>query len=250
MSMPQPKFTETSARDLSRDRSSVRMVVNMASSENKSLLAIEARTDRWLADNIPEFRSRGTSQLLMFAHLGTSIIYSMIDGSLYTLVFITLMMIVGLRSWRYGLLSMIPNLCPPVVVYGVWAILVGEVNHAAAMTFSICLGLVVDDTIHLMSKYLSARREGVDKETAITQVLMSSGTAVMVTSITLSTGILLLGLSHFTVNDTMSMMLAGIILTALLFDLVFLPVLLLRFDRIGSRAVPDFTAGEPNQLGV
>ena len=219
-------------RDMSRDRSSIRMVVNMRDSENKTLLAIEARTDRWLAQNMPEFRSRGTSQLLMFAHLGTSIIYSMIDGSLYTLVFITIMMIVGLRSWRYGLLSMIPNICPPVVVYGVWAMLVGQVNHAAAMTFSICLGLVVDDTIHLMSKYLHARREGVDKETAITQVLMSCGTAVMVTSFTLSFGILLLGLSHFTINDTMSLMLAGIIMVALVFDLVFLPVLLLKFDWI------------------
>lgn len=221
-------------RDISADRSSLRLVVNLVASENQSLLAIERRADAWLQQHYPELRSRPTSQLLMFAHLGTSIIYSMVDGSLFTLLFITGMMVFGLRSWRYGLLSMLPNVCPPIVVYGVWAMTVGEVNHAAAMTFSICLGLVVDDTIHLMSKYLDGRRDGLNAESAIHAALVSSGTAVVITSLTLIIGILLLSLSHFTVNDTMSLMLASIILAALVFDLVFLPMLLLACDRIWS----------------
>lgn len=227
-------------RDLSADRSSLRLVVNLAASENQTLLAIEQRADLWLQANYPELRSRPSSQLLMFAHLGTSIIVSMVDGSLFTLLFVTGMMVIGLRSWRYGLLSMIPNVCPPVVIYGIWSLLVGEVNHAAAMTFSICLGLVVDDTIHLMSKYLDSRRAGLSPEASVSAALVSSGTAVVITSLTLVCGILLLSLSHFTVNDTMSLMLASIILTALVFDLVCLPVLLLMSDRIWRWApVPD-----------
>ena len=217
--------------DISADRSSLRLVVNLAASENQTLLVIEKKADVWLQQHYPELRSLGTSQLLMFAHLGTSIIYSMVDGSLFTLAFITLMMIIGLRSWRFGLLSMIPNICPPIVVYGVWALTVGQVNHAAAMTFSICLGLVVDDTIHLMSKFLEGRKSGLTAEAAIQQALVSSGTAVVITSITLILGILLLSLSHFTVNDTMSLMLASIILAALIFDLLCLPMLLLITDR-------------------
>lgn len=219
-------------RDVSRDRSSLRVVVNLAASENQTLLDIENRADQWLLQHYPELQSRGTSQLLMFAHLGTNIIHSMIDGSLFTLLFVTVMMMVGLRSVRFGLLSMLPNVCPPVVVYGVWSLLVGEVNHAAAMTFSICLGLVVDDTIHLMSKYVEGRRTGLTAEDAIKEALLSSGTAVVITSLTLVAGIGLLQLSHFTVNDTMSLMLAGIILTALVFDLLMLPALLMWCDGV------------------
>lgn len=219
-------------RDLNADRSALRLVVNLVASENQTLLAIEQRADAWLQQHYPELRNRPTSQLLMFAHLGTSIIRSMVDGSLFTLVFVTGMMVIGLSSWRYGLLSMIPNVCPPAVVYGIWALTAGQVNHAAAMTFCISLGLVVDDTIHLMNKFLDGRRNGLSAEESVTTALLSSGTAVVITSLTLIAGILLLSLSHFTVNDTMSLMLAGIILTALVFDLVFLPLLLLVTDRL------------------
>jgi hypothetical protein len=219
-------------RDLNADRSALRLVVNLVASENQTLLGIEQRADAWLQQTYPELRSRPTSQLLMFAHLGTSIILSMVDGSLFTLLFVTGMMVIGLRSWRYGLLSMIPNVCPPAVIYGIWALTAGQVNHAAAMTFCISLGLVVDDTIHLMSKFLDGRRAGLSAEASVTAALLSSGTAVVITSLTLIAGILLLSLSHFTVNDTMSLMLAGIILAALVFDLVFLPLLLLATDRL------------------
>ena len=125
---------------------------------------------------------------------------------------------------------MIPNLFPPLVIYGLWALLVGEVNHAAAMTFSICLGLVVDDTIHFIGKYQSLRKDGYSPVAAIEQTYVLSGSAIFITSVTLITGIGLLSLSHFTVNDTMSLMLAGIISMALLFDLLLLAPLLLWFD--------------------
>ena len=167
----------------------------------------------------------------MFAHMGTKIIRSMVDGSLFTLFFVSLCMVIALRSLRFGLLSLIPNLFPPIFVYGIWAITVGQVNHAAAMTFSICLGLVVDDTIHFISKYLSERRGGNTQQQALEATFMTSGTAIVITSVTLICGVLLLSLSNFTVNDTMSVMLASIIATALIFDLFFLPSLLLWLDR-------------------
>lgn len=218
-------------RDLTMDRSALKLTVNVKDSDNATMIQLEQRIDDWLQQQMPELHTRGTSQLLMFAHMGTNIIKSMMDGSLFTLIFISLFMIFALRSLKLGLLSMIPNLFPPLVIYGIWAILVGQVNHAAAMTFSICLGLVVDDTIHFISKYRTARLQGLTPRDAIEQTFVTSGTAILITSVTLSAGVLLLSLSNFTVNDTMSLMLTGIILTALLFDLFLLPALLLWADR-------------------
>lgn len=237
-------------RDLSQDRSSLRLVVNVRASDNQTLLGLEARARQWLQQQAPDLKADATSELLMFAHMGTSIILSMMDGSLFTLLFVTLMMMIGLRSLRFGLLSMIPNVAPPIVIYGLWTLTVGHVNHAVAMTFSITMGLIVDDTIHLMSKYLDGRRCGLSPEQAIAESLASSGAAVVVSSLTLGIGFLLLSLSRFTVNDTLSLLTAGIIFMALLFDLIFLPVLLVRLDRflmrqhrIAPLASPDVSAG-------
>jgi predicted RND superfamily exporter protein len=218
-------------RDITLDRSALKLTVNVRDSDNQTLMELEQRIDQWLASNHPQLRSQGSSQLLLFAHMGNNIIRSMVDGSLFTLVFITIFMIIALKSWKFGILSIIPNVLPPIIVYGLWAIFVGHVNHAAAMTFSICLGLVVDDSIHFISKYLSSRRENYSPEQALEHSFVTSGTAIVITSITLICGVLLLSLSNFTVNDTMSLMLSGIILTALLFDLFFLPVLLLLSEK-------------------
>ena len=218
------------SRDLTLDRSALKLTVNLYDSDNATLIGLEQRIDQWLATHQPELRTMGASQILMFAHLGTKIIHSMVDGSLYTLLFIFIFMVVALRSLSLGAISMIPNLFPPLVIYGLWALLVGEVNHAAAMTFSICLGLVVDDTIHFIGKYQRLRQDGYSPTAAIEQTYVLSGSAIFITSVTLITGIGLLSLSHFTVNDTMSLMLAGIISMALLFDLFLLAPLLLWFD--------------------
>ncbi|MGC1508877.1 efflux RND transporter permease subunit [Ketobacter sp.] len=219
------------SRDLTLDRSALKMTVHIKNSDNQTLIGLERDIDHYLSNNLPELNNEGSSQLLIFAHMGNKIIHSMVDGSLITLIMISIFMMIALRSVRFGLLSIIPNLMPAVVIFGIWSLLVGHVNHAAAMTFSICLGLVVDDTIHFISQYLQCRRSGYDPETALRETFIHSGTAIVITSITLSCGILLLTLSDFTVNDTLSLMLTGIIMTALLFDLLFLPTLLLWADK-------------------
>ena len=238
MSLPQGMDL---TRDVTENHSALKLTVNVKDSDNQTLMALEEHIDRWLTKHHPELRSLGSSQLLMFAHMGTNIIRSMVDGSLFTLVFITLFMIAGLRSLKFGLLSIIPNLFPPIVIYGIWAVVVGHVNHAAAMTFSICLGLVMDDTIHFISKYLNARRSGKTPAESVRDSFIQSGTAIVITSIILVCGVLLLSLSNFTVNDTMSLMLAGIISMALIFDLLFLPSLLLWADRfqVNTNPIPD-----------
>lgn len=235
-------------RDLSEDRSSMRMVVNVRRSDNQTLIGLEQRAEQWLQQNDPQLRHDATSELLMFAHMGTGIILSMMDGSLFTLLFVTAMMMIGLRSFKFGLVSMIPNVAPPIVIYGLWTLTVGQVNHAVAMTFSITMGLIVDDTIHLMSKYLDGRRSGLSPEQAIAESLATSGAAVVVSSLTLGAGFLLLSLSRFTVNDTLSIMTAGIIFMALAFDLIFLPALLVQLDRFltGRDPVPAMASPDIN----
>ena len=99
------------------------------------------------------------------------------------------------------------------------------------MTFSISLGMVVDDTVHFLTKYLGRRKAGDTAEDAIRYTYRTAGTALVVTTLTLSSGLILLVLSHFRPNDTVGIMLSSIIVVALALDLFFLPALLIRIDK-------------------
>lgn len=218
-------------QDVNQDRSALRMVVNLKQISSVEILNLEARVQNWFDTNYPELKTPAASRAIMFSNLTTQLIKSMVIGSLVVLLLITAVLVVGIGSWKYGLLSIIPNAFPAAVVYGAWGVLVGEVNQAAAMTFSISIGLVVDDTVHFLTKYIGHRKDGYSPEESIRYAYRTAGTAIVVTTFTLASGMFLLVLSNFTPNDTTAYMLCSIVLFALALDLFFLPGLLLRVDR-------------------
>ena len=212
------------------DRSELKLTVVTGRLDNQDFIALEQRAHRWLKQNQPELNFVAGGQSVMFAHLGFQVISSMIKGSLTALALITVILVIGLRSFRYGLLSLIPNIFPAAVIYGLWGLLVGEINQAAAVTFSVSLGIVVDDTVHILSKYISARKKGQDVEQAIEYAFTTAGTAMIITSITLTSGLLVLSQSVFGINAIIGSMVAPIVVLALLVDFMFLPSILYYFD--------------------
>ena len=103
---------------------------------------------------------------------------------------------------------------------------------AAAFVFAISIGIVVDDTVHFLSKYLRARREnGLSTEEAIRYAFSTVGQALWVTTIVLIVGFALLSQSSFLVNQQTGILMAITIATALILDFLFLPALLLKVDK-------------------
>ncbi|MDX1496444.1 MAG: efflux RND transporter permease subunit, partial [Salinisphaeraceae bacterium] len=214
------------------DKSALRLSVRVKGQKAQGLIDLDNRATQWLEENAPELSTHGSSVSMMFAHIGQNNIYSMIDGSLVALVLISLTLIVALRSWKFGLLSLIPNAFPAGLAFGIWGAFVAEVNLAVAAVFSITLGIVVDDTVHFLSKYLRARRElGKDATDAVRYAFSTVGSALLVTTVALAAGFFVLALSHFGVNSSLGLMVGMTIIIALVFDLMFLPTLLMRFDR-------------------
>lgn len=215
---------------INNDRSRLKLTVFFKPVKNSQLIELETRIDNWLEQELPSLKASGASQSLMFAHLGNQVINSMIEGSIFALALITVVLIIGLRSLRYGLLSLIPNAIPAVITYGLWGLLVGEMNQAAAVTFSVSLGIVVDDTVHIMSKYLRAKKQGYSTEQALEYAFTTAGTALVITSLVITAGLLLLSQSVFGINAIMGKMVAPIIVIALIIDFFFLPALLMLVD--------------------
>ncbi|MCU7923837.1 MAG: MMPL family transporter [Candidatus Thiodiazotropha sp. (ex Dulcina madagascariensis)] len=211
-------------------KSATRFTVTLESITTQQLLAIEENAQAWLAEHAPNMRINGASPTMMFAHISSRNIVAMLKGTSLALVMISVILIFALRSLRVGGLSLIPNLVPMGMAFGLWGMLVGEVGLALSVVTGMTLGIVVDDTVHFLSKYLRARREkGMDREDAVRYAFSTVGTALWVTSLVLVVGFGILALSHFQLNAGMGMLTAITLGLALVADFLFLPPLLIYF---------------------
>ncbi|WP_369159037.1 RND family transporter [Candidatus Thiodiazotropha sp. LNASS1] len=211
-------------------KSATRFTVTMESISTTQLLEIEERAQTWLQENAPGMRIDGASPTIMFAHIGNRNIISMLKGTTLALVMISVILIFALRSLRVGGLSLIPNLVPMGMAFGLWGIFVGEVGLALSVVTGMTLGIVVDDTVHFLSKYLRARREkDMDRENAVRYAFSTVGTALWVTTLVLMVGFGILAFSHFELNAGMGLLTAITLGLALVADFLFLPPLLIYF---------------------
>ena len=222
------------------DRSATRMVALTQTLSSKEVIALDERVLRWLAHHAPNISgpvSSGTT--LMFAHLGQRNIISMLVGTTLALVGISFILIFALRSWRLGITSMVPNLVPGALGFGIWGLTVGEVGVSLSMVTAMTLGIVVDDTVHFLSRYQRTRRElGATSADAVLVAFRTVGKALLTTSLVLVTGFVVVSFSNFELNSAMGKLTALVITLALMADFLLLPPLLMKFDANSDGSLP------------
>ena len=213
-------------------KSATRMTVTVKNISSNEMLALEDKAQEWLHENAPGMRADGASPSVMFAHIGHRNIRSMLTGTSVALVLISLILVVALRSIKIGLISLVPNLAPAAMGFGLWGLLVGEVGLGLSVVTGMTLGIVVDDTVHFLSKYLRARREQqLAPPDAVRYAFSTVGTALWVTSLVLIAGFMVLTQSPFKLNSDMGLVTAITIAFALIADFLFLPPLLMKVDK-------------------
>ena len=214
------------------DKAATRFSVTMENVSTNQVLAQADRAKRWMQKNLPPvMQAEGASPTIMFAHIGKQNILSMLIGTTAALVLISLMLIFTFRSLKIGLISLLPNLVPMGMAFGLWGMLVGEVGLALSIVTGMTLGIVVDDTVHFISKYLRARRE--EKKTpeeAVRYAFAHVGTALWVTSLVLMCGFFVLTFSDFKLNSGMGLLTTITIFFALATDFFLLPPLLMKIE--------------------
>ncbi len=213
------------------DKSSTRVVVSLHTLSNNEMIAFHRRAEAWLEDHANGISSTASSPQYMFSHISLRTVQQMVGGVIFALTLISLLIIITLRSFKIGLISLIPNLIPPAMAFGMWGLLIGEVGFALALGLGMTIGIIVDDTVHFLSKYLRARREkGLSSEDAVRYAFSQVGTALVITTIVLTAGFMVLTLSTFKLNFDLGLITAMTIVIALIIDFMLLPVLLLKFD--------------------
>ncbi|MEM7407722.1 MAG: efflux RND transporter permease subunit [Pseudomonadota bacterium] len=228
------------------EKQATRFTASLKTLSTNEMLALERRVQDWLKQNAPDIaQGDGSGTALMFAHIGKRNIISMLGGTTVALLMISLLLILALRSIKIGVVSMLPNLIPAAMGFGLWGMLVGEVGLALSVVSGMTLGIVVDDTVHFLSKYLRGRREqGLDPQDAVRYAFQNVGRALLVTSIVLVAGFLILVLSSFHLNSGMGLLTAIVIVFALVADFLLLPPLLMKLEEKRNAKVVAPTAAD------
>jgi len=169
------------------DKSATRLTATLETLSSKQVFNFENRVNDWMSNNTPALLTEGSSPTIMFSHIAKRNIISMLSGTTLALILISGILMVSLRSVKFGILSLVPNLVPAGMAFGAWALFVGQVGLAVSVVAAMTLGIVVDDTIHFLSKYLRARRErGMNTEDAIRYAFNTVGVALFITTVILT----------------------------------------------------------------
>ncbi|WP_372588622.1 MMPL family transporter [Pseudoalteromonas xiamenensis] len=234
------------------DKSAVKLQLTLANQGSKELVAIEAEIRTWLNLNAANYQAQISSPSLMFAHIGEINMKSMLQSLPMALLLISGLLVFSLRSLRLGLISLVPNLVPAILGFGLWGLYSGEINLGLSVVVTLTLGIVVDDTVHFLSKYQYAKQQGLSTEGAIRYAFTTVGRALLITTCVLVAGFTMLGTSAFRLNSDMGQLSALVIFIALIVDFILLPCMLLWFDNSGSDEVVEsnevITTNEPQLI--
>lgn len=223
---------------INTDFSMITLFVNAVPMSNQALIDLDAEFTAQFTDQFAtEFPSAALihgSGVLLFSRMDELVTMELLQGYTVSLILITLSLIIGLRSFYFGLLSMLPNLFPATIVFGFWALIVGQLDPFVMMLFSISIGLVVDDTVHILSHYLEGRQAGQDQQEAIAHSIRTAGPALCITTLILALGTtILIGASTIYFQQA-AKLLVPIVILALVLDLLYLPSILKRLDKRGK----------------
>lgn len=209
-----------------------RFTVSVSDAGSDELLELDRRAKYWLSKNAPAVTATSATGLgVVFAHIAQRNITSLLVGTLVALVGISALLVIVFRSAKYGLISLIPNIIPAAIAYGVWGMSYGYVDISLSIVACSTLGIVVDDTVHFLHKYIRARRQGLNAEAAVTDSFQRVGPALLTTTLVLSGGFFILSVSHMNTSAMIGMLMAITLIFALVVDFLLLPVILLFADK-------------------
>jgi predicted RND superfamily exporter protein len=228
------------------DKSASRVTATLERATSAETREFFANVDHWMQKNLPAYmQAKPTSAAVMFTYISERNMKNMVTGTIVAVVAIAMIMAFALQSLRLGVLSIVPNGLPILTTFGAWALLVGEVGFSVATVASISLGIIVDDTVHLLSKYVRARNERLlGIEDSIRYAFRNVGVAIVVNTIILGAGFMVMTTSAFKMNVDLGLMTVLSIVGALLLDFLFLPALLL----LGRARVQPEKTGDTNLL--
>ena len=150
---------------------------------------------------------------------------------------------VAFRSPLAGIVSMLPNIFPLVVIAALLVITGRSLDPATVIVFNVCLGLAVDDTVHVLSALTRNRKEGVSIGSAVRRAVSEMGNAVVIGGVVLTVGFAAVTASSVPSLAGFGVLACAAVASATVAELLFLPALLVVTDSVVTRYWPLFRDG-------
>jgi len=211
-------------------KSATRMVVTLSDPTTREEKELASRGYEWLRANMPELASEATGISVVFSHLTNRLVSSMLGGTLTAMAVVSLILILIFRSFRFGLISLVPNFIPAALSFGLWGYFFGNIGMASAIFAPIAFGIIVDDTIHFIIKYTNSRKAGKLPSESIQITFRSVGRALFTTTLVFGLGFMVFAASGVVANQVLGLLVGITVIIALLADFLFLPPLLMLLD--------------------
>ena len=234
---------------LNVDKSASRMLVTLTDVSTTQMNDLRGRAMGWLRENTPEaMHVEPSGQSVMFSYIGRRNFEAMTQGTLVAFLLISACLMLALRSLRLGLISLIPNIAPPLVAFGMFSLIQTEVGFWTSFVTATAIGLIVDATVHMLTKYRHARINlNRSAEDSVRYSFATVGTALWVSSVILVTGFMVLTYSPFLINGMLGLLVSMTILAALILDFLLLPPLLIEIDGRLRGDAPSAPTPEPTE---
>ncbi len=187
--------------------------------------------NRYFDENFPGETITLTGLMVLMSRTVKNAIISMARSYVIALVVITVLMIILIGRFRIGLLSMIPNLAPILIMLGIIGATPFKMDLFTMMVASIAIGLAVDDTIHFMHNFRRYYEQSGDPKQAVYETLHTTGRAMLVTSIVLSIGFFIFVFASMNNLFAFGLLTAITILMALAADYLVAPALMVLVNR-------------------
>lgn len=211
------------------DKSATRVIATFENIGSAKTVALEVRSRAWLEQHAPKYQTKIASAALMFSHVGENNMTAMLYASVLSLIIISALVGISLRSWRLGAVLLVPTILPAAAGFGLWGIINGEVNMGISMVCSMTFGIIVDFCVHIASRYSQQIKAGETSIAALQYAYSKVLVPISVTTVVLCAGFSILLMSNFKFNSGMGAVTTIVIVLALLTNLFILPQLLIWF---------------------
>jgi len=208
-------------------RSSSRVIATITSAPSKDLISLENRSRYWLEQNTSYLVIEPPASIaLLLTHIVDDVINSGFKSGLLALVLISIIMLFALKPLALGLISLIPNVLPFIIAFGIWGYFNGNIIASSVIVIAVTLGIVVDDSIHYLYKVrYNIVHENLPAKEAISLALVQTGPAIIITTLCLALAFIVSSFSHFLPSVYFGILTIMILISALILDLTLLPLL-------------------------
>jgi predicted RND superfamily exporter protein len=230
--------TERLGDVITADRTAANILLRVDNNGSRSLLDVAARADAWWREHgAPGTSAQTTGAMYEVARAEEAISLGQIQGLGLDVVIVAGILVVALRSVKFALLALVPNVLPIGLMFGFMGYMGIPLDLGTIFVSNLAVGIAVDETIHLVTAYARARSRGSSAEQALRIAMRRVVPALVLTTIVIAAGFLVLSVSEFRFTRNLGLLTTGVMIMCVASNTTLLPALLIKADGRRSQRI-------------